>query len=239
MEAPMGLTIKQRVKVNAALSLIHANGYDAQTVVAWAKEYERTGYDPRRAFERALNDFGDSQPEVMAGMTKVTRLVEASDVATVAKYDGALSAYIATGDGSQLTALVPMMARDSVALAVKNGELADGSLSGASIEAALGFPMGEVSLAQAMDPTASQAAPAAPAAEPATAAPQAPAPAAARQSFAFASGDKTASQVSPFSAGRVADQARWDAAPNMGQAGPARGLLAGHRLADPAETSQS
>jgi hypothetical protein len=29
----MGLTTKQRVKVNAALSLIYAHGYDAETVV--------------------------------------------------------------------------------------------------------------------------------------------------------------------------------------------------------------
>ena len=92
----MGLTIKQRVKVNAALSLIHAHGYDAQTVVSWAQEYASSGYDVRRAYERALNDFGNNQPDTMAGLSKVTRLVEASDVATVAKYDVALAAYIAT-----------------------------------------------------------------------------------------------------------------------------------------------
>jgi hypothetical protein len=155
----------------------------------------------------------------MAGLSKVTRLVEASDAATVAKYDVALSAYIATGDGSQLTALAPMIAQDSVALAVKNGELKEGSLTGDSIEAALGFPMGEASLAQAMAAPAPEAPPAAPAA-----------------SFAFnpgdtqAAADATAYQVSPFTgaeaAGRVAKQARWEAAPiNGGNA--ARGLLAG------------
>lgn len=215
----MGLTTKQRVKVNAALSLIYAQGYDAETVINWAKEYAANGYDARRAYERALNDFGNSQPDAMAGLSKVTRLVEASDAATVAKYDVALSAYIATGDGSQLTALAPMIAQDSVALAVKNGELKDGSLTGDSIEAALGFPMGEVSLAQAIAAPAPEAPPAAPAA-----------------TFAFkpgdaqAAADATAYQVSPYTgaeaAGRVAQQGRWDAA-HVDGAGAARGLLAG------------
>lgn len=112
-----------------------------------------------------------------------------------------------------------MIAQDSVALAVKNGELKDGSLTGDSIEAALGFPMGEASLAQAIAAPAPEAPPAAPAA-----------------TFEFkpsdpqAAADATAYQVSPYTgaeaAGRVAQQARWEAAPiNGGNA--ARGLLAG------------
>lgn len=159
----MGLSIKQRVKVNAALAMIHANGYDAQAVVNWAREYERSGHDARRAFETALNEFAAGQPAMGNQLGKITRLVEASSVATVAAYDQALSAYIATGDSSGIDALAPMIAADSVALAVRNGELADGGITEATLEAALGFPMEVPQAAPAVpaaaDQTASQVSP--------------------------------------------------------------------------------
>jgi hypothetical protein len=84
---------------------------------------------------------------------------------------------------------------------------------------AIGFPMGEASLAQAIAAPAPEAPPAAPAA-----------------SFAFkpgdpqAAADATAYQVSPYTgaeaAGRVGQQGRWDAA-HVNGTGAARGLLAG------------
>jgi hypothetical protein len=148
----MAVTDKQRVKINAALSMIHSQGYDAQTVVNWAKEYQGKGYDQRRAYEQALNEFIGGQPELAAPLGKITRLVEASDAPTVSQYDQALSTYIQTGDDSALTALAPMIARDSVALAVKQGELTAPDINGDSVEAALGIDMADTFVAAAAQP---------------------------------------------------------------------------------------
>lgn len=147
------LTQRQRVKVNAALSLIHSQGYDAQAVVSWAKEYQRTGYDARRAYQQALNEFAAGQPALAVPIGKLTRLVDASDVPTVAKYDVALSAYIATGDDNALAEIAPIIARDSVALAIKNGELTAGDVSAARAEAATGFAMVDEAVTAASAPT--------------------------------------------------------------------------------------
>jgi hypothetical protein len=246
----MGLSIKQRVKVNAALSMIYSQGYDAQTVVTWAKDYEGMGHTPARAYQMALNEFAAGQPDLGASLGKITRLVEASDVATVAKYDTALSHYISTGDDSALVALGPMIAQDSVALAVKNGELPEGALTGEAIEAAIGFAMADDVVTQAATPAAQQnASPEAPQPRPEDAyssqqsapagrhAAGTSAPAVQRQTFpgfgsqpAQTQGKSTDKQVSPYAAGgRVANQARWDAVPNIG-GGTSRTLLQGHRL---------
>ena len=136
----MGLNQRQRVKINAALSMIYAGGYDAQTVITWAKEYRSKGYDQRRAYEQALNEFAAGQPEIAPAMVKFTRLIQASDEQSVAQYDHALSTYIQTGDNSGMEALGPMIARDSVALAVRSGEL-QGGVTPENVEAALGFAM--------------------------------------------------------------------------------------------------
>lgn len=234
----MGLSIKQRVKVNAALSMIYAQGYDAQTVVAWAKEYEGRGHTHARAYQMALNEFAAGQPDLGDSLGKITRLVEASDVATVAKYDAALSEYISTGDDSALVALGPMIAQDSVALAVKNGELPEGALTGEAIESALGFAMADAVVAQATTPAASQeGAPQAPQGRPEDVfSSQQSAPQVQRQSFPGfgaqqAQGKTTDKQVSAAGSGSgmIVNKARWDAVPNTG-GGASRTLLQGHRI---------
>ncbi|MBL8553260.1 MAG: hypothetical protein JNL41_03200 [Phenylobacterium sp.] len=145
------------MKVNAALSTIYAQGYDAQTVVSWARDYEAAGHPPRLAYQRALNDFIAGQPAFADSLGKITRLVDASDPQTVAKYDTALSAYIATGDDSEIAALGPMIARDSVVVAQKNGELPNGDITAASTEQALGFAMADQHItASGPQPAASQ-----------------------------------------------------------------------------------
>jgi hypothetical protein len=118
----MSLTVKQRTKINAALCTIHDSGHDASAVTALARTIMATGVGPNTAYERALNTFADNNPAMLPVLSKIVRLVEASDVRTVAQYDAALSNYIATGDDSGLTALAPMIAEDMTALAIRNGE---------------------------------------------------------------------------------------------------------------------
>ena len=226
----MAVTNKQRVKINAALSMIHSQGYDPQHVVAWAADYQRKGFDQRRAYEQAINEFVAGQPALAAPLGKITRLVEASDANTVAQYGAALDTYIATGDGSAIDALGPMIATDSVALAVKNGELPSGAINAASVEAALGMPMADNVVHVA--------------AQPAPAAPSAP-----KSEFGFKPGEshsvaaraeRQPSQGSTFgSGGRVADKANWNTAFDGNRmnanasvnTGPSRTLVQGHRIA--------
>lgn len=208
----MGMNQRRRVTINAALSMIYAEGYDAQAVIGWAKEYQRKGYDQRRSYEQALNEFIAGQPDLGPAIVKFGRLIQASDEQTVAQYDHALSTYIQTGDNSAMEALAPMIARDSVALAVKNGEL-QGGVTPENVQAALGFEMEGAHIQAATQATApaQQAQP-----EPAAAAPP------------------------TFSGGYVSakDQAKWAAAPNVG-AGEARGLLAGRTQGDGVNPSQT
>lgn len=198
-----GLTVKQRTKVNAALCIIHDSGLDANAVTQLAQTIMATGHDPRTAYERALNQFADSNPQVGQAIGKVAQLVEASCPRTVAQYDTALSQYIDSGDDSALTALAPMIAEDSVALAVSNGELAPEAAATATAAQALGLE---------------DAAPAAPA--------EAPAATPTANTFAFvglttrpAAPDTTASQVSPVAGtGTMAPKAQrhWSDAPYVG-----------------------
>jgi len=220
-----GLNQRQRVKINAALSLIYAHGYDAQSVVTWAREYQRKGMDLRASYQQALNEFIVGQPDLAPTITKVNRLIEHSDVPTVAKYEQAINAYIETGDDTAIDALGPMIAADSVALAQQLGEIT-GGVSAENVEAALGFAMAENHVQAAAQP-----APTEPARE-----------------FAWNTSGRpqdteaAASQVSPFGAGgrmRSTDQAKWAAAPFLG-AGEARSLVQGHTLgstgANPSQT---
>lgn len=208
-----GLTQRQRVKINAALSIIHDHGFDPNGVVALARQYRTRGADMRSAYERALNEFIQAQPDLSDPLLKVTRLVQASNDQTVAQYDHALSTFIQTGDNSAIVALAPMIAEDSVALAVRNGEIT-GGVTPENVEAALGVPM--------TDQHVQAAAQAAPAQQP--------------HRFAF---NTSAPQAQPapeapmFGGGYISakDQAKWAAAPSVAPGEP-RGLLAGHTLGD-------
>lgn len=135
----MTLTVKQRAKVNAALCLIHDNGLDANAVTQLAHTIIATGHDARTSYERALNQFADGHPAIAPALGKITGLIEASCPRTVAQYDQALSSYIATGDDSALTALAPMIAEDSVALAVANGEMTPEEAGEGAMAKALGL----------------------------------------------------------------------------------------------------
>jgi hypothetical protein len=205
------MTKRQGVKINAALSMIYSEGYEAQTVVDWARGYQRQGYPMAKSYERALNEFIGGQPKMQAQLVRINRLLEASDDASIDKYESALAQYVETGDGSAIEALAPMIARDGVELARRNGDLQDGAVTAASIEAALGFPMAEqyvqAAASEAGSAPTSAPAPAAPPAQQGRSAPlvRPNAPAPQRQQFAFRSQQNQAQQqgqqVDPYNNG--------------------------------------
>jgi hypothetical protein len=138
----MKLNTRQRAKVNAALCLIHDNGYDAKPIIKRANELMKTGDDTRTAYELALNEFIQTEPGLLPAITKAHNLVDASDDKTVDRYDAALSDYVTTGDNSSLNELAPMIAEDSLALAVRNGEITQEEADSGDIAKALGFEPG-------------------------------------------------------------------------------------------------
>lgn len=118
----MTLTVRQRAKINAALCMIHDSGHDASTITALARGMMGGGMEPRLAYQRALNRFAESVPGMLPNLQRVVGLVEASDDATVAKYDVAISSYIETGDDTAMRSLAPIIAKDMTELANRNGQ---------------------------------------------------------------------------------------------------------------------
>ncbi len=154
------LTNKQRVKVNAALTVIHSNGGDASGVTAHAKRLTALGHPARTAYEIALDTALATSPELGASIQRTIRLIEASDDPTVALYDNALATYNRTGSEAELQALAPMMARDAAALAIKLGEMTQADIASGGLAAALGYEPDQTMIDAAMSPAPANAAPA-------------------------------------------------------------------------------
>jgi hypothetical protein len=138
----MTLNARQRTKINAALCLIHDNGFDADSIIHVANELMKQGSDTRSAYEDALNAFIGEEPALLPVVSKMHRLVDASDDATVDQYDAALSEYVTTGDDSSVNALAPIIAEDSIALALKDGEITQEEADSGDLAKALGFEPG-------------------------------------------------------------------------------------------------
>ena len=117
------MNTKERATVNAALVIIHDAGRDVGAVQRQASSAIARGQAPFAAYKGALGAFVKANPDTAAVLTRTARLIEASDGPTVERYDKALSAYISTGDDSHVTTLESMVRADSVALAVKGGEV--------------------------------------------------------------------------------------------------------------------
>lgn len=138
------LTVKQRAKINAALCIIHDNDGDAGAVTAMARTIMATGHDARTSYEKALNSFAAENPAFERVIGKMVNLIEASSTRTVAAYDIALSDYIATGNNAGMVALAPTIAKDSIALAIHNGEMTEADVATGGLAQALGFEPGSI-----------------------------------------------------------------------------------------------
>lgn len=135
----MTLTPRQRAKINAALCLLHDHGHDANAVIGMANRLMKDGQDPRSAYEASLNTYLSVEPAMLPTVSKVLKLVDASDDRTVDQYDAALSAYVSTGDDSELVSLAPMIAQDSLDLALREGEITPEEAASGDLAKALGF----------------------------------------------------------------------------------------------------
>lgn len=135
----MTMTYQQRVKVKAALSMIALHGHNPRPVQANAKEYMAKGVPAPEAYTLALNAFAARIPAMRQSLEVTLQLVGASDEATLAQYDAAMTAYNETGDASHFDALVPMIVEDAKALAIRNGEVSEQDALYWDIQSALGL----------------------------------------------------------------------------------------------------
>ncbi len=110
-------------KIKAVLTLLHKGGYDVGGIERQAENAMRRGQPAAPAYEAAVGAFLRGSPAMKPTLERVTKLIDQSDAATVAKYEHAVSAYITNRDETVMDALEPMMRADLTAMAVRSGEL--------------------------------------------------------------------------------------------------------------------
>lgn len=137
----MQLNNRQRVTVNAALSMIAMHGHNPRTVQKQAKQLIATGMPGNQAYSYALETFATRVPSIRETLATVIALTTNSDEATLSAYDQAISHFNDTGDNSMLDALGPMIVADYKALLVRNGQATAEQLDAEEWDAAeaLGF----------------------------------------------------------------------------------------------------
>jgi hypothetical protein len=135
------LNNRQRVTVNAALSMIALHGHNPRSVQAAAKQHIAKGMPANQAYSAALEAFASNVPAIRETLATVIALTTNSDEATLGQYDAAISHFNETGDNSKLDALGPMIVEDYKALLVRNGQATAEELADAEWDAAeaLGF----------------------------------------------------------------------------------------------------
>ncbi len=166
------LTPRQRTAINATLALVHSAGHNATAISQQATAAAAKGVPLKQAYDRAFEGFMAATPDLAGPITKVARLVMASDDATVAQYGRALDTYNATGDETALNALAPTIARDSIALAIRHGELSPGATGADALTAALGSETSPTMVEALNAPAPTESAPQAISGAPQAAAPQ-------------------------------------------------------------------
>lgn len=117
----MSLTPRQRIELNAALSLITLHGHNPRTVQDAAKAQIAKGATPVDAYSNALEGFARQVPGIRETLATIIDLVANSDAPTLAKYDAAINQFNQTGDNSALEALEPMIVEDFKSLLVSKG----------------------------------------------------------------------------------------------------------------------
>lgn len=135
------LNNRQRVTVNAALSMIALAGHNPRSVQQQAKQLAAKGMPANQAYSAALEAFASTVPAIRETLATVIALTTNSDEATLGQYDAAISHFNETGDNSKLDALGPMIVEDYKALLVRSGQATAEELAEAEWDAAeaLGF----------------------------------------------------------------------------------------------------
>ena len=123
----MSLSIRDRVKIAAALAMVRDNGADASEITRMAEAGARIGTPPLASYTRAFDHFTRANPAYRAPFMRVGQLVDAIDDRSVAAYHVALDRHEG-GDPAALQALMPTLSADVAAMAEQTGDagFADG-----------------------------------------------------------------------------------------------------------------
>lgn len=133
----MSLSIRDSVKVKAALAELRHLGHDPAEVSDLAGRMVRMGTPVRQAYDTAFNKFVARVPSAHAPIQRIGQLIEATDTRTIARYNVALDNYITSGDPEALRSVAPTIKADMQAMAVRTGDagFADGLTNAAQIAA--------------------------------------------------------------------------------------------------------
>jgi hypothetical protein len=129
---------REAIKVKAALSLIAIHGHNPRPVQQQAQAAIAKGQPAAIAYKNAVDAFISRTPAMGNTLHLAVDLIHASDDATVAMYDKALTAYNNTADESHLESLAPMILADAKALAISTGEVSEADAANWTIDDALG-----------------------------------------------------------------------------------------------------
>lgn len=135
------LTYRQTVAVNAVLAMVHASGRDANAISREAKAYQAQGHTHLKAYEAALATFTGANPNMSRAVQQTLNVVCASSDKTVDQYHYAITRYRETGNTDAIDKMAPVMAQDSVELAIRNGEITREDVASGGAEAVLGMKL--------------------------------------------------------------------------------------------------
>lgn len=118
----MSFSRADKLKVKAGLAELHGAGHDTGEVTRLAEAHMRNGTPERMAYERAFNGFVARVPAMQAPLQRIGQLIDSYGPRSLARYDVALTNYIATGDRAHIEAIAPAVAHDMANMARTTGD---------------------------------------------------------------------------------------------------------------------
>jgi len=145
----MSLSKVQQTKIRAALAWVRDKHgpEDVQHLIGMARQMTAQGAPERAAWNFAMDQLHHADPDLSEKIAQSFNLLDASDDATVTRYEGALTEYLDSGDQSALLDVRPDIARDDATLDFRNGVISKQELDArvAEIEAGNIAPAQEAS----------------------------------------------------------------------------------------------
>jgi len=116
------LSKRERATTAAALLELRTLGVDPGEVTNTAATLIRMGTPDGKAYQRAFGKLLEARPSLRAPLQRIETLIERSDLPTVARYNTALTNYMATGDEGHLRSIAATVSTDMAQLAQETGD---------------------------------------------------------------------------------------------------------------------
>ncbi|MEQ8772219.1 MAG: hypothetical protein RIC51_05190, partial [Erythrobacter sp.] len=106
------LSKRERATAAAALLELRTHGIDPSEVTDTAAQLIGMGTPDGKAYQRAFGKLLEARPSLRAPLQRIETLIELSDIPTVARYNQALTNYVATGDEGHLRSIAATVVAD-------------------------------------------------------------------------------------------------------------------------------